>query len=166
MVAARCLPTLPQVEVFYPVVNYNKRTREGPRSRQVPLFPGYLFARFPLEAYKQVSYTLGVGRVVRRGLELVTLPMEVMRELFILAPNGAIHLDDPDFKIGQKIKIISGIFTGLEGKVVSLAPAKKRVAVLLEFLGQERPVSLPLDGIDLPDPDPRRRFIGGTKTAG
>jgi transcription antitermination factor NusG len=84
-----------------------------------------------------------------------------MRELFILAPNGAIHLDDPDFKIGQRIKIISGVFTGWEGEVLSLAPAKKRVAVLLEFLGQKSSVSLPLEGIDLPDPDPRRRFIGG-----
>jgi transcription antitermination factor NusG len=156
--AARCLPTLANVEVFYPVVNYSKRTKHGLRHGRVALFPSYLFARFPVELSKQITYTLGVARLLRRGPELAVVPDVVMQELFLLAPDGTIRLDDPAFRIGEKIKIIAGAFLGWEGKVVRLAPAKKRISVLLEFLGQERSVDVPLDAIDALESNPHSRL--------
>jgi transcription antitermination factor NusG len=124
----------------------------------VALFPGYLFARFPLELSKQVTYTHGVARIIRRGAELVEVPVAVMAELFTLSENGLIQLDDPEFKIGQEIRVIAGAFTGTEAKVVRLAPAKKRVAVLMEFLGQMQEVELDIASIDLHDSNPRKRL--------
>lgn len=156
--AARCLPTLDNVEVFYPVVNYSRRTRYGERKGRVALFPSYLFACFPIEMSKQVTYTLGVVRLLRRGPDLATIPEAVMQELFTLAPDGTIRLDDPEFRIGEKIKIIGGAFRGWEGKVLRLAPAKKRISVLLEFLGQERSVDVPLTEIDMLESSPRARL--------
>jgi transcriptional antiterminator RfaH len=161
--AARCLPTLDGVDVFFPIVNYSKRTRHGQRRGQVALFPGYLFARFPLELSKQVTYTLGVAGILRRGPEFAVVPGAVIRELFLLAPSGTIHLDEPEFRIGEKIKIIGGAFMGWEAKVLRLAPAKKRVSVLLEFLGQDRSIDVSLDAIDLIENNPRSRLFGGQK---
>jgi transcription antitermination factor NusG len=128
--------------------------------KRVSLFPNYLFSRFPPAISKQVAYTLGVARILRRGNgEYAEVPAEVMRELIQLAPNAILRLDDPDFQIGQHIKIIRGAFDGMEGSITRLAPAKRRVAVLLSFLGQELPVEIPIDQIDIPENNPRHRLI-------
>ncbi|MDR2429918.1 MAG: hypothetical protein LBD14_03315 [Puniceicoccales bacterium] len=158
-VAAMHLPTLTGVEVFYPKVHYTRRTRRGPRQSTVALFPGYLFARFPPTLSKQITYTQGVARIIRRGAELAQIPEAVMAELFMLAPDGHLRLDDPKFQIGQHIRVIAGAFIGTEAKIMRLAPAKRRVAVLLEFLGQEQEVEMDVQQIDLPDANPRKRIL-------
>lgn len=157
-VAAAHLPTLDGVEVFYPRVRYTRRTRSGPQQSTVALFPGYLFARFAPVLAKQVAYTQGVARIVRRGPDLAEVPSSVMAELFALAPEGLVRLGDPEFRIGQQIRVIAGVFAGTEAKVVKLAPARQRVAVLLEFLGQAQEVEIDLAQIDLPDANPRKRL--------
>jgi transcriptional antiterminator RfaH len=163
MMAAQMLPYLDGVKVFFPRVIYTRRTKRGLRRAREPLFPGYLFARFAPELVKQVGFTMGVACVVRRGRgnerELAEVPARVMDELFLLAPEGDMRLDDPQFKIGQKIRVIAGVFAGVEGEVVRLAPAKKRVAVLMEFLGQTQAVEIPLDTIDVPAHNPRERIL-------
>jgi transcriptional antiterminator RfaH len=164
MLAAQMLPYLDGVEVFFPRVTYTRRTRRGPRRMREALFPGYLFARFAPELVKQVGFTMGVACVVRRGRgserDLAEVPARVMEELFLLAPEGNMRLDDPQFKIGQKIRVIAGVFAGVEGEVVRLAPAKKRVAVLMAFLGQTQAVEIPLDTIDTHYHNPRERLFG------
>jgi transcriptional antiterminator RfaH len=156
-IAAAHLPTLPGVEIFFPRVRYMRRTRRGPQQSTVPLFPGYLFSRFPKQLAKQVTYTQGVAHIVRRGAELAEVPQTVMEELLALAPNGIVGIGDPEFKIGQKIRVISGVFLGAEAKIIRLAPAKQRVAVLMQFLGQEQEVEIDIGQIDLPDSNPRKR---------
>jgi transcriptional antiterminator RfaH len=161
--ASRMLPYLNRVKVFFPRVFYSQRTRRGIRKKQEALFPGYLFAHFSPEGVQQVNYTMGVASVVRRGRgnerELAEVPAAVMEELFLLSPDGNMRLDDPQFKIGQKIRVIAGVFAGEEGEIVRLAPAKKRVAVLMEFLGQPHAIEIPLETIDVTNPDPRTTFF-------
>ncbi len=156
--AAAHLPTLPGVEVFFPRVRYVRRTRRGPMQSTVPLFPGYIFAKFSRLDAKQVGYTQGVAKIVRRGSELAEVPAAVMAELFALASDGVVRVGEPEFQIGQKIRIIAGVFLNTEAKIVKLAPAKKRVEVLLQFLGQERVVDVSFQEIDLPDSNPRKRL--------
>ena len=157
-VAAVALPTLKGVTVFHPRVHYMRPTRLGIRRNTVSLFPGYLFARFHLDLLKQVSYTQGVARVVRRGVEVIEVPPIIMQELFLLTSGGLIELGAPEFHIGQKIRVIAGIFSGTVTTIVRLAPAHKRVAVLLELLGEKHEVTLGLDHVDSLDPDPRHRI--------
>ncbi|MDR2513201.1 MAG: hypothetical protein LBD01_05355 [Puniceicoccales bacterium] len=156
--AAAALPTLKGVNVFHPRVHYMRPTRLGIRRNTVSLFPGYLFARFHLDLLKQVTYTQGVARVIRRGLDAVEVPPIVINELFLLTSGGSVNLGTPKFRIGQKIRVIAGIFCGTESTIVRLAPARKRVAILLELLGQTQEVTLGLDHIDILDPDPRHRI--------
>ena len=159
-IAAAHLPTLDGVRVFYPRVRYLRKTRRGPVRSVVALFPGYLFAQFDPQLAKQVAYTQGVARIVRRGEELAEVPLAVMTDLFAMAPQGIVGLEEPEFKVGQTIRVIGGVFLGTETKIVRLAPAKQRVAILLEFLGQTQEVEIPLELIDLPDANPRKRVRG------
>lgn len=159
-VAAQQLATLDGVTVFHPRVRYTRRTKKGPVVTMEPLFPGYLFAAFDFFSLgKQVGYTRGVARIVRRAsLDPVEVPATVMRGIFELAPGGVVRVGDPEFRPGDAVRVVSGIFAGADTTVVRLEPATRRVAVLIALLGDTREVLLRPDELDLPQADPRRRL--------
>ncbi len=159
-VAALQLETLEGVRVFHPRVSFIRRSAKGPVAATEPLFPGYLFASFDfIEQGKQVGFTRGVARIVRRAsLDPIVVPQSVMAGLFALAPDGLVRVGDPEFHIGDEVRIVAGIFAGTDTKIVRLEPASKRIAVLVTLLGDEREILLDAKAIDLPRPDPRRRL--------
>lgn len=158
--AAQQLPTLEGVQVFYPRVRYFRKTKTGPKMSTEPLFPGYLFASFDFWTNgKQVGFTRGVARIVRRSnLDPIIVPDAVIRGLMEMAPDGIVRVGTPDFKIGDEVKIIAGVFAGTETTVVKLVPGTKRVAVLMRLLGQEQEVVIDPEHIDFPETDPRKRL--------
>lgn len=159
-VAAQQLATLAGVAVFHPRVRYTRKTKKGPAVSTESLFPGYLFASFDfMELGKQVGYTRGVARIVRRkSLDPVVVPDAVMAGLFALAPGGLVRIGDPEFKVGDEVKIVAGIFAGTDTTVVRLEPASKRIAVLVTLLGDSREILLDPKDIDLPRANPRHRL--------
>lgn len=160
-VAAAQLATLPGVRVFFPRVQFVRRGKTGPKTTREALFPGYLFASFDfLESGKQVGYTRGVARIVRRtNLEPAEVPERVMQGLFGLAPDGLVRVGEPDFRVGDAVRVVAGVFAGNETTVVRLLPGAGRVAVLLRLLGQEQEILLDPKDLDLPESDPRRRIL-------
>ena len=158
--AAQQLPTLEGVSVFFPRVRYFRKTKTGLRASTEPLFPNYLFASFDFwEQGKQVGFTRGVARIVRRSnLDPIVVPDDVMAGLFALAPDGLVRVGTPDFKVGDTVRVVAGVFEGTETTVVRLVPGTKRVAVLMRLLGQEQEVELDPGHVDFPDIDPRKRL--------
>lgn len=159
-VAAQQLPTLEGVRVFFPRVRYFRKTKEGPKISTEALFPGYIFASFDFwNAGKQVGYTRGVARIVRRSnLDPIIVPEAVMQGLFALAPDGIVRVGTPEFKVGDSVRVIAGVFVGLETEVVKVIPGTKRVAVLMNLLGQEQEVIVDAAFVDFPENDPRHRL--------
>ena len=158
--AAQQLPTLDGVTVFHPRVRYTRKTKTGMKTSTEPLFPGYLFARFDFwENGKQVGFTRGVARIVRRtNLDPIVVADDVMAGLFALAPDGIVPVGTPEFKVGDDVRIVAGVFAGTETRVLKLLPGTKRVAVLLRLLGQEQEIILDPGQIDFPGIDPRSRL--------
>lgn len=158
--AAQQLPTLDGVRVFFPRVRYFRKTKTGTKQSTEALFPGYLFASFDFwELGKQVGYTRGVARIVRRSnLDPIIVPDAVMAGMMAMAPEGIVRVGTPEFKVGDEVKIIAGVFAGTDTKVVKLIPGTKRVAVLMQLLGHEQEVIVDPAHIDFPDIDPRSRL--------
>jgi transcription antitermination factor NusG len=50
--------------------------------------------------------------------------------------------------VGDKVRIVRGVFAGAEGEVLRLHPPAKRIAVLLQLLGAEQSVDLAEDDIE------------------
>ena len=127
-----------------------------------PLFPGYFFARFdPVVHIRNVHYARGVAYVVRRKEVPVHVPSQVMIELRLISPDGILEIPDQPHKIGDKIKVISGLFKGDEGTVTKLVPARERVKVLFEILGRQTEVEINEDEVDFPQcPSDRHRLYG------
>ena len=152
MVASSTLLTLDGMEVFLPRTQRAKKKIVQPIK---PLFPGYFFARFdPVVHIRNVHYARGVAYVIRRKEVPVHVPPQVMIELRLISPDGILEIPDQPHKIGDKIKVISGLFKGDEGTVTKLVPARERIKVLFEILGRPTEVEISEDEVDFPSSHP------------
>ena len=105
----------------------NNKTKKRGTSPARPLFPGYFFARFdPVIHHRNVHFARGVSYVVRRNEIPVHVPAQVMMELRLISPNGILEIPDKPHCVGDKVKVIAGLFKGDEGIVTQLIPAKER----------------------------------------
>ena len=148
-VAASQLKSLEGVEVVFPRVKRIKRTEHGKKTVVEPLFPGYLFASFaPDELQGPVNHTRGVLHLVRRDNKPVGVDQSVITELQSLGPEAILSLEQVALAVGDKVRIVRGVFAGIEGEVIRLHPPAKRIAVLLQLLGAEQSVDLAEDDIE------------------
>jgi transcription antitermination factor NusG len=73
-----------------------------------------------------------------------------MIELRLISPDGIVEISDEPHKIGDNIKVMTGIFKGGEGVVTQLIPARERVRVLFEILGRPTEVEIDEQQLDFP----------------
>lgn len=148
-VAVRNLRALGGVEVVFPRLRRTRRGHEKSKVVVEPLFPGYLFLRFdPEELHGSVRSTRGVLHLVSRDDRPVEVDESVIEELRALGPDATLSMLDEELKVGAKVRVIRGIFSGSEGSVVRLHGPQQRIAVLLSLLGSEQPVEMPLDDVE------------------
>ena len=135
-IAAANLRLQHDIEVFNPRLKVqDARARRQGWIRQ-PLFPGYLFARFPLpQCIDQVRYTSGVKNLVHFGTKIVPVPDDVIDALRESMGDEEMVEMTPEFKPGEQVEIMHGPFMGLMAVVHRHMPASLRVRLLLEMLG-------------------------------
>ncbi len=156
--AAENLRHLEGVEVFLPRLRYQKTTRRGRVWWVEALFPGYLLARFErVEMGRAVSYAQGVSRIVGFGEQLPTVPEKFVEEL--RAEVERHHHENEEIvvdwsvRVGDEVEIADGPLKGMEGEVVKVRSADQRVSLLLEFLGEMKPIEMSLYDLILERPD-------------
>jgi len=148
-VAFGALAALPDIEAFFPRVRYLRASAQGQRPVVEALFPGYLFARFALaRKVRAVRYARGVTYIVRQGREFSPVPENIITALRSLTATEVMELPPEPWKLGEKVRVIAGIFRGASGEVSGLVPARQRVQLLLELLGRENRVELPMDVLE------------------
>jgi transcriptional antiterminator RfaH len=138
-IAAMHLRQMEEIQVFSPRVRYRRATRLGPQWVKESLFPNYLFARFDrVRSQKQVMYCPGVAGIIHFGTELAVVPDDTIENLRIhVSDDGIVEFSD-HIVVGDTVTLALPSFTGLTAVVTQVMPAKQRVRVLLEFLGQTR----------------------------
>ena len=153
-IAAEHLRRLVGVEVFSPRLRYRKVTARGRIWWVEPLFPGYVMARFNLEAMKrQVNHCTGVSGLVHFGSDIPFIPdstIETLRKEVLKHSEAETLTTAPTIVIGDEVKVAEGPLRGMNGIVLDVSPATERVNVLLEFLGETQPVELDLFSLLLP----------------
>jgi transcription antitermination factor NusG len=107
-------------------------------SRATPLFPRYLFVELVIgrDRWTSIRGTVGVAHLMMDG-DLPRAVPEGVVETFLKAvdPDGFITFE-PTLQAGEQVRLVSGPFAGLVGKLVSLDP-NGRVRVLLDVLGTQ-----------------------------
>ncbi|HWA87138.1 MAG TPA: transcription termination/antitermination NusG family protein [Opitutus sp.] len=133
------------VDVFAPRILVRHRTRGGLMALAEALFPGYVFARFNYaEQVRHVVSTQGITGVVRFGgcaPAVADGVIEFLRAQVSLASQAG---PAPVFEAGAWVRIVSGCFRDIEGRVLSFDSKTERVRLLLSLLGQEIQVSVPV----------------------
>jgi transcriptional antiterminator RfaH len=147
-IAAANLRKLPAVETFNPCLRSRRATRRGPVWMTEALFPNYIFARFAFEGmFDEVRYTRGVSSLVHFGHGYPTVPEAVIDDLRQNFLGDELSLSSEMPSVGDHVTITSQSMFGLEGVVLRTMPAKKRVQILLDLLGQTSAVELNFNSV-------------------
>ena len=113
------------------------------------LFPGYLFARFTYrDQARHVISTCGVTGIVAFGGQPPAIADRVIEYLRSEVAHGGSAVA-PVLEEGCWVRILSGCFQYIEGKVLHFDPRTERVRLLLELLGSEVQVTVPADRVAL-----------------
>lgn len=131
------------LEVFSPRLRFRRARRAAPIWVTEALFPGYVFARCNYAwQSRQIRATSGVAGMVQFGDLVKPLPDLLIAEIRALVTDQetiVIHLAPTP---GQEIVIASGVYAGMRALVTRLLPARQRVAILFEILGQMREIEI------------------------
>lgn len=140
-----------EVEVFCPLVRFERARRTGKLWVTEAMFPGYIFARFPYPAqHRHVRAIRGVMTIVAFGGLPSEVPGDVIANLRDAVQDEETVVIRTPVQPGEEVSVIEGPFRGLRAVVSRLLPARERVAVLLEVLGMEREVEVGMDTV-IPD---------------
>ena len=90
------------------------------REAQIPLFPGYTFARFSCsnEDQHRVLQTTGVARIVRTRSGPVSIPDLEIESLKALVSQRIRCSLSPSFAVGQRVLVIAGPLKGVQGEII------------------------------------------------
>jgi transcription antitermination factor NusG len=142
---------LEAIEAFFPEV----RVRPvNPRARkQKPYFPGYMFVRTDLAdvAPGMFNWMPGALGLVTFGDIPAAVPdnliYELQKQLAEIEAQGGV--DQKKYKKGERVRIVSGPFTGYEAIFDTHLSGQDRVQVLLTFLSRyPQPTQLDRDDIE------------------
>ncbi len=116
------------------------------------LFPGYIIVEMIMtdEAWFIVRNTPGVtGFIGSSGKGAKPTPLQPYEVDKILNNMGMSRLEvATDLQEGQLIKVISGPFSGMEGRIDTLDMPNQKLTVLLDLFGQETSVEVQLSEIE------------------
>lgn len=116
------------------------------------MFPGYVLVEMIMtdEAWFVVRNTPGVtGFIGSSGKGAKPTPLQPYEVDKILNNMGMSRLEvSSDLKEGEIVKITSGPFSGMEGKVSSLDLENQQIIVLVDLFGQETEVEASISQIE------------------
>jgi transcriptional antiterminator RfaH len=119
----------------------------------VPLFTGYIFVECdPEHQLSTVSYCPGVAHPVRFDRRLATVDQDVIDAIrqregvrgHVMPPEVEIGI-----KLGNKVMIMAGPLTGMEGIFRGCLRGGERANVLIEFLRQKNLVEVDTDDLEV-----------------
>lgn len=130
-------------EVFNPKHIISQRRGESFVSREVQLFPGYLFVGIgrSLRRWGPINGTLGVSRLVGFGGIASEVPCGLIDELRRRCDPQDKMLAVDNLAPGDPIRILSGPFAEFVSSVESI-DSQQRIWVLLDILGRASRVQL------------------------
>ena len=110
------------------------------------IIPGYVLVKMTMtdESWHVVRNITGVTGFVGPGSEPTPLTAEEVSRF-----NVETHAEEPAFKIGDKVEVFSGIFTGYSGILQEIDVDKKEVVILASTERRDIPIFVELKDVRL-----------------
>ncbi len=135
---------------YLPMVPTERQWSDRKKVVEWPVFPSYVFCRFEREELIPVVRTPGVADVVRHAGEPAAIRDEeienVRRFVEALAASGLRPNPAPDFRTGQTVRVVSGPFRGVRGRVREIR-GRRRLLVGIDRIGQALEVDVSADAV-------------------
>jgi len=142
-IATRLLRGELGLEVFCPKIRFKRARSTGVAWVNEAMFPGYLFIRFVYpELHRRIAATSGVVRTLSFGGRPCVVGEEIIGDLRKHVADGETVEITSEIKEGEEVRVIEGPLQGVRALVTRILPARERVAILLNMLGQEREVEV------------------------
>jgi transcription termination/antitermination protein NusG len=126
-----------RLEFYLPLVPEWRQWKDRRKQVLFPLFPGYVFVRFPLAEALQVLTVPGVSGVVRAHGEPIAVreaELENVRRFATALRRTEAPVEAVEYLAeGRRVRVVRGPFTGICGTVVR---SGRRVVIGLEQIGQ------------------------------
>ncbi len=147
-IAARHLRQHENLEVLNPQIRFLRRTSYGQQMVTEAMFPTYIFARLEWRtSLNRIHYAPGVSEIVHFGNLWPTVPDNVIEALRAVLGPEEVQMVSKQLRVGEKVELVEGAFRGLEAVITRVMPGSQRVAVLMDFLGRQIMVELPVNSV-------------------
>jgi len=133
------------IKAFVPTREITRRARDSLRTRQSPLFPGYVFVQFDpgLPGWHRINATRGITRLLVENRHTPRpLPPAFMHGLLARCDANGRLITPEDIRAGDPVRVTAGPFADFISRVEHVTE-DERLQVLLEIMGQGVRVSLP-----------------------
>jgi transcription antitermination factor NusG len=135
-----------QVTNFLPTLTKWSRWRDRRKQIEVPLFPGYVFARFPLSERLTVLKCSGVVSLVSVNGAPVPVPDPEIDGIRQLIESTLPYDPCPTIKTGTMVEVVHGPLKGVIGRLTRKG-SQARLILAVNLIGQG--VSVQVDAADV-----------------
>lgn len=109
------------IENFLPLMTRLSQWTDRKKKVEFPLFSGYCFARFTLEARLPVLQSTGVVCIIGSNGRPESIPASEIESLMIVMSNRTRYDVYPYLREGMPVEVIRGPLQGVKGRVIRYA---------------------------------------------
>jgi transcription antitermination factor NusG len=128
---------------YLPAFEEVHQWKDRKRKVEMPLFPGYVFARFfdDPETRLRVLRTAGVVRILGRGGEIEAVPEKQIESVRTVLTSRIPCFAHPMLRVGSPVRVVRGPLRGLEG-MLARSKRQARLVVSVPLLNQSVTVEM------------------------
>jgi transcription termination/antitermination protein NusG len=135
-----------QVAAFLPTMTRWSRWKDRKKQIDVPLFPGYVFARFDSSERLAVLKCSGVVSIVSFNGEPAPVPDHEIESIRMLVASTLPYDPCPTIKTGTLVEVSHGPLKGVVGRLTRKG-SQARLVLSVDLIGQA--VSVQVDAADV-----------------
>ncbi len=134
------------LECLLPTYERLARWSDRVKRSLAPLFPGYVFVQVAPAERLQVLQTVGVVNLVSRAGKAVSLSPDEVAQLQACCLQAHNIEPHPYLKIGRRVRVKHGPFSGWEGTLVEKQNSRRLVITIEQIM---KAVAINIDGADV-----------------
>lgn len=131
-----------EINSYLPRHRVARRSKEGGTPLEAPLFPGYVFVQPRPDQVEKVRCVRGSCGFVVLGSKPAVMPLKDLEAVRILAESGADLTVNPALTPGQRVEVVAGPFTGVQGELIRV---KSQVRLVINAVLVSSSVSVEVD---------------------